>query len=124
MLFLLAEEGPHTEVRVQWARLNGVLRMNTVENAAAIPRPPTAKSQRNGDMNKAPEYYIIFTGFNLHEPALRDWLKTCCKPVCYIQSRFQGLSTSMNDPGYEIVLQYVVLPTIDHMILLVAIYCP
>ena len=56
--------------------------MNSVENATAIPRPPTTKSQRNGDMNKAPEYYIIFTGFNLDEQALRDWLKTCCKPVC------------------------------------------
>jgi len=76
-----SEEGPHREVRVKWARLNGVLRMNSVENATAIPRPPTTKSQRNGDMNKAPEYYIIFTGFNLDEQALRDWLKTCCKPA-------------------------------------------
>ncbi|XP_015777136.1 PREDICTED: uncharacterized protein C20orf194 homolog [Acropora digitifera] len=76
-----SEEGPHKEVRVKWARLNGVLRMNTVENATAIPRPPTTKSQRNGDMNKAPEYYIIFTGFNLDEQVLRDWLKTCCKPA-------------------------------------------
>lgn len=76
-----SEEGPHKEVRVKWARLNGVLRMNTVENATAIPRPPTTKSQRNGHMNQAPEYYIIFTGFNLDEQALRDWLKTCCKPA-------------------------------------------
>lgn len=98
--FALAEEGPHKEVRVKWARLSGVLRMNTVENATAIPRPPTTKSQQNGHMNKAPEYYIIFTGFNLDEQALRDWLKTCCKPVCCIRSRFLGLSTSLNDPGH------------------------
>lgn len=70
-------------MRIQWARLSGVLRMNPVDSTA-IPRPPSAKPHQNGDIGKVHEYCIVFTGFNLQEQALKDWLKTCCKPVCYI----------------------------------------
>ena len=81
--FLLAEEDPHKEVRVQWARLNGVLKMNNVDSTT-IPRSPSAMAQENSDMTKAREYCLVFTGFNLHEQALKNWLRTCCKPVRYI----------------------------------------
>lgn len=70
-------------MRVQWACLSGMLRMNPVDSTA-IPRPPSAKPHQNGDIGKVHEYCIVFTGFNLQEQALKDWLKTCCKPVCYI----------------------------------------
>ena len=83
MYFFVTEESHHKEVRVQWARLSGVLRMNPVDSTT-IPRPPSAKAHQNGDIGKVHEYCIVFTGFNLQEQALKDWLKTCCKPVCYI----------------------------------------
>ncbi|XP_068708667.1 dynein axonemal assembly factor 9-like [Montipora foliosa] len=75
-----SEEDPHKEVRVQWARLNEVLKMNNVDSTT-IPRSPSAMAQENSDMTKAPEYCLVFTGFNLHEQALKNWLRTCCKPA-------------------------------------------
>lgn len=75
-----SEEDPHKEVRVQWARLSGVLRMSPVDSTA-IPRPPPAKGQQNGGIGKVHEYCIVFAGCNLQEQALKNWLKTCCKPA-------------------------------------------
>lgn len=78
---ILTEEEPHKEVRVKWTRLSGVLKMNPLDSTA-IPRPPSAAAQQNGATHKVNEYCIVFVGFNLQEQNLRDWLKTCCKPVC------------------------------------------
>ncbi|KAJ7385532.1 hypothetical protein OS493_015104 [Desmophyllum pertusum] len=75
-----SEEDPHKKVHVQWSRLNGVLRMTPVDSSA-IPRPPSAKAQQNGTMERIDEYFIIFTGLNLQQQALKDWLRTCCKPA-------------------------------------------
>lgn len=75
-----SEEEPRKEVRVQWVRLSGVLRMNPLDSTA-IPRPPSAAAQQNGATHKVNEYCIIFVGFNLQEQNLKDWLKTCCKPA-------------------------------------------
>ena len=80
--FLLTEEAPNKKVHVQWCRLNGVLRMNPVDSAA-IPRPPSAKAQQNSTVEGIHEYFIVFTGFHLEQQVLKDWIKTCCKPVCF-----------------------------------------
>ena len=84
-VFFSTEEDPHKEVRVRWARLSGMLRMTPVDSIA-VPRPPSSKAHQNGDVGKVHEYRIVFTGFNLEEQALKDWLKICCKPVCYINN--------------------------------------
>lgn len=68
-------------MRVQWVRLSGVLRMSPVDGTA-IPRPPSAKAHENSVTDKVHEYCIVFVGFYLQEQALKDWLKTCVKPVC------------------------------------------
>jgi len=78
----LTEEAPNKKVHVHWCRLNEVLRMNPVENAA-IPRPPSAKARQNGTVNGIHEYFIVFTGFHLQQQVLKDWIKTCSKPVCF-----------------------------------------
>ena len=51
-------------------------------DGTAIPRPPSAKAHENGVTDKVREYCIVFVGFYLQEQALKDWLKTCVKPVC------------------------------------------
>lgn len=51
-------------------------------DSTAVPRPPSAKTLQNGATDKGHEYCIVFVGFNLQEQALKDWLKSCCKPVC------------------------------------------
>lgn len=80
--FLLTEEGPNKKVHIQWCRLNGVLRMNPVDSAA-IPRPPSAKARQNGTIEGIHEYFFVFTGFHLEQQVLKDWIKTCCKLVCF-----------------------------------------
>ena len=77
----LPEEDPDKKVHVHWSRLNGLLKMSPVDSSA-VPRPPSAKAQQNGTVEGIHEYFIVFTGFSLQEQVLKDWLKTCCKPVC------------------------------------------
>jgi hypothetical protein len=57
--------------------------MNTVD-MAAMPRPPP-KAVQNGDVDHYTlSYFVVFTGFSLKEDPLKDWLRTCCKPVCEV----------------------------------------
>lgn len=82
-VFLLTEEVTNNKVHVHWCRLNGVLKMNPVDSAA-IPRPPSAKARQNGTTEGVHDYFIVFTGFDLQLQVLKDWIKSCCKPVCFI----------------------------------------
>ena len=82
-VFLLTEEVTNNKVHVHWCCLNGVLKMNPVDSAA-IPRPPSAKARQNGTTEGIHDYFIVFTGFHLQLQVLKDWIKSCCKPVCFM----------------------------------------
>lgn len=83
MFLLLTEEVTNNKVHVHWCRLNGVLKMSPVDSAA-IPRPPSAKARQNGTTEGIHDYFIVFTGFHLQLQVLKDWIKSCCKPVCFM----------------------------------------